>query len=91
MSEMRTYADIYVLGLEDGCYYIERSNDMDTRIKEHFKGRASNWTKKHRPIKIVKIYYCMNPFDEEIIMSEYVAQYGIDKVRGGSYITNKHL
>ena len=47
---------LYVLKLEDNCYYVGiTSNTPEYRFKQHqakFMGAA--WTKKHRPIEIIE-------------------------------------
>jgi DNA primase len=43
--------NVYVLRLEDDCFYIGFSRNLDRRIKEHFSGNGSVWTKKHKPHK----------------------------------------
>ena len=81
--EMTT--NIYVLKLEDGNYYIGKSDDVNNRYQQHLKGFGSAWTKKHRPLSLEKTIEHVSPFEEDRITKEYMSKYGIDKVRGGSY------
>ena len=78
--------NIYVLLLKDERYYIGKSNNVLTRFQEHIDGNGSAWTKKYKPIKIIKTIENISPFEEDKITKEYMSKYGIDKVRGGSYV-----
>jgi hypothetical protein len=46
----RTNGTIYVLFLEDSRFYVGKTvRDANTRLREHFYGDASHWTRQHRP------------------------------------------
>ena len=78
---------IYILKLEDKKYYIgysENNKTCDIRIKKHFEGNGSKWTKKYKPIEIIE-KKDGDMFDEEKYTLIYIDEYGIDNVRGGSY------
>jgi len=78
---------IYVLRLESGKWYVGKtSKDVKTRFKEHATGRGSAWTDLHKPVRIEKIIDNAGAFDEDKVTKEYMAKYGIDNVRGGSYV-----
>jgi len=77
---------IYILKLEDNKYYIGKTGrDVNTRFTEHVNGYGSEWTKKHKPIKIINSSICLSKFDEDNITKEYMIKYGIENVRGGTY------
>jgi hypothetical protein len=78
---------IYILKLEDGKYYIGKSANVERRFFDHMAGTGSSWTRKHRAIEIEKVIPNTSPFDEDKYTKEYMAAYGIDNVRGGSYVT----
>ena len=78
--------NIYVLLLKDERYYIGKSNNVKNRFQQHLNGYGSAWTKKYKPIKIIKTIENISPFEEDKITKEYMSKYGIDKVRGGSYV-----
>lgn len=80
---------IYVLRLEGNCYYIGKSEDVVTRYQQHLNGSGSAWTRLHKPLSLEKTLDCTSPFDEDKVTKEYMARYGIDKVRGGSYVSTK--
>lgn len=79
---------IYVLKLENGNYYVGKSNTIrstNTRILKHVSGNGSEWCKLHKPIDVEIIFYDCDDFDEDKYTKMYMKKYGIDKVRGGSY------
>jgi cellular nucleic acid-binding protein len=59
------------------------------RYKEHLAGNGSVWTRQHRPVEVVKIIEGCSNFDEDKYTKEYMAKYGIDNVRGGTYVETK--
>jgi predicted GIY-YIG superfamily endonuclease len=78
--------NIYVLRLEGGRYYVGKSIDVQKRYQEHLDGKGAVWTKRYRPIALEKTIPNASVFEEDKITKEYMAKYGIDKVRGGSYV-----
>jgi hypothetical protein len=77
---------IYILQLEKGKYYIGKSENVMNRYNQHINGYGSAWTKKYKPLSIVKTIVNSSSFDEDKITKEYMSAYGIDNVRGGSYV-----
>ena len=49
-------------------------------------GGGSSWTRKYKPISLEKTIENASPFEEDKITKEYMSKYGIDNVRGGSYV-----
>ena len=76
---------IYVLKLEDNCWYVGRSVDVAKRVESHFLQQGSAWTKIHKPISLEKTYTAASAFDEDYYVNQYMLKYGRDKVRGGTY------
>ena len=77
---------IYILKLNDNKYYIGKTNrTVNNRYQEHLEGTGSYWTKKYKPLSIIKQIENSSPYDEDRYVKEYMAIYGIDNVRGGSY------
>ena len=83
--------NIYVLNLEGGFYYVGRTNDLTKRFEQHRTGtgKGATWTKIHKVISYDKVIENASPLDEDKITKEYMIKYGIDKVRGGSYVKEK--
>ncbi len=77
--------NIYILKLQDNNYYVGKTKDVHKRFQEHISGNGSSWTKKYKPIKIVKVIKNCSPFEEDKQVKELMSIHGIDKVRGGSY------
>lgn len=77
---------IYVLKLEGNRYYVGKTNNPTKRFEEHVRGDGAAWTRLHKPYKIERIIPNASAFDEDKYTKEYMAKYGIDAVRGGSYV-----
>ena len=77
---------IYILQLNNDKYYVGKTNKLlNDRYKEHLDGIGSFWTKKYKPLSIIKQIENSSPFDEDRYVKEYMSIYGIENVRGGSY------
>jgi predicted GIY-YIG superfamily endonuclease len=81
---------IYILKLQGGKYYVGKSDNVLERIRDHTNGIGSAWTRKYKPIDVEKTIPNASPFAEDATVKEYMARYGIDNVRGGTYVT-EHL
>ena len=49
-------------------------------------GNGSEWTKLYKPIKILETYDSCSNYDEDKILFETMERFGIDNVRGGSFV-----
>ena len=78
--------NIYILRLEGGNYYVGKSDNPAQRFQQHMNGKGATWTKIHKPVKLVKVIEKASHFDEDKHVKELMAKYGIDKVRGGTYV-----
>lgn len=76
---------VYVLELEGGRYYIGKSADVAKRVKEHAQGKGAGYTSLYKPKKLVEVRTMKSEQDENTLTREYMAKYGVDKVRGGAY------
>jgi predicted GIY-YIG superfamily endonuclease len=80
-----TQTNIYILRLQGGKFYVGKSENVMLRYQQHLNGCGSAWTKKYKPISLEKTIENVSPFDEDKTTKEYMAKYGIENVRGGSY------
>jgi len=85
----KNWITLYVLALEDGCYYVGQSADPMVRMEAHMQGKGAAWTKAHRPISLLE----RRPAEsknwkhaEEIenqLTRMMMRKYGWERVRGG--------
>jgi len=73
------------LKLRAGKYYIGKTRNIEKRYEEHLTGTGSGWTKKHKPLSLLATIKSTSQFDEDKYVKEYMAKYGIENVRGGTY------
>lgn len=76
---------LYVLRLQDDCWYVGTTNDLQRRVSDHSRGQGAAWTKAHPVIKLYESMPCPDPLLEDYKTKEYMRRYGMDKVRGGTY------
>ena len=89
-TPLKVYNALYVLKLDNDRYYIGITRNLNARLAEHFEGKGSKWTRKHKAISLEKVIY---PADEvgleDKITAEYIDLYGSNKIRGGWYSSSK--
>jgi len=73
---------VYVLKLEDDCYYVGITMNLNQRLSQHWTGQGAKWTRLHKPVDVMRVVYQGN---EQAITNEMIAVYGRDAVRGGSH------
>ena len=44
---------VYILLCDDGSYYTGSTIDLEQRLEDHFNGAGANYTRKHRPVKLL--------------------------------------
>ncbi len=69
--------------LEKEKYYVGKSNIPEF----YFDPNVSYWTKKYKPLKVIDTI--QNCDDEDKITIQYMDKYGINNVRGGSFVSVK--
>jgi hypothetical protein len=80
---------IYILELENNKYYVGKTTNPNFRLEQHFTNSGSQWTKKYKPIKILELKQNCDDYDEDKYTRMYMDKYGINNVRGGSYVQLK--
>ena len=77
---------LYILKCKDSCYFIGKTTGSYFKvIDDHFKGHGCEWTKLHKPIRLELLRHFCDENDDDFYTRLFMAKYGIDKVRGGSY------
>ena len=66
-----------------------KTKNIDKRYKDHLNGIGSEWTKKYKPVKLISSFISSSNFDEDKYTKEYMSKYGIENVRGGSYVSTE--
>lgn len=94
---IRVFWQLYVLELQHGYYYIGITFDVSKRLAEHSAGLGANFTRAHKPIRVVETFSCETD-DKDIAQQienkktvEYAIKYGGDKVKGGKYFIASKL
>ena len=79
---------IYALMLADRCFYLDVSDDPVKAFQAHREGAAGcAWTEAH-PVRFIdNVFPSANVVDLDMYVIRYMAQYGMDRVRGGSWQT----
>ena len=80
---------IYILKLQQGKYYVGKTTSPSFRLESHFNANGSAWTKKYAPIKLLELIPDCDDYDEHKHTKIYMDRYGVDNVRGGSYVQVK--
>jgi cellular nucleic acid-binding protein len=80
---------IYSLKLERGKYYVGKTNNPQFRLESHFNSNGSEWTKLYKPLKVIELKPNCDDYDEDKITRQYMDKYGINNVRGGSFVSVK--
>ena len=81
-------SQIYILTLQYGKYYVGKSIDPIKHYQEHLN-KVGSWTRLNSPASLIEMRPEQSPLDEDTVTKEYMFKYGIDNVRGGSYVTVK--
>jgi len=86
MSESQILKYIYVIELEEQYFFIHTSEETNPRNIFLKCEIYYDFIKKHKPVKILKHFPYENDFLIDATVKEYMFIYGINFVRGGSYI-----
>ncbi|MGY5957106.1 GIY-YIG nuclease family protein [Kosakonia sp. BK9b] len=83
---------LYALELEDGCYYVGSTTFVDRRFAQHMAGKGAEWTRLHRPVRVLETVPVMVDNTSQLVWLEtektldYMKQYGHARVRGGKLV-----
>jgi cellular nucleic acid-binding protein len=83
---------IYTLELENGKYYVGKTNDLSARLSEHFNGNGSEWTRMHKVLNVYsakKVPSSESSAEETRQTSEMMLRFGANNVRGAEYTSTR--
>jgi hypothetical protein len=78
---------IYTLKLTQGKYYVGKTTNPAFRLDNHFNSNGSAWTMKYKPIEVIELIPNCDDYDEDKYTRKYMDKYGIENVRGGSFVS----
>ena len=81
--------DIYVLECENGNVYVGKTTKGEKRLKQHIDGRGAEWTKMHKPKRVMQYYTNATDADERKVTEQMIKKYGAKKVRGAGLTKRK--
>ena len=76
---------LYILLLEGDNYYVGITRNLKLRLGNHFARKGSEWTKLHKPLKLIYLKENIAPIEERDATLEYMKAYGWWRVRGASW------
>jgi predicted GIY-YIG superfamily endonuclease len=85
MDPLVVHPVLYVLSLEDDCWYVGISYNLNHRLSQHWTGKGAKWTRHHPPQSVAEVVYPASLDLENQKTKELMERYGKEKVRGGSY------
>ena len=75
----------YVLELEDGCYYVGTTWNLNQRLSQHWDGDGAKWTQLHKPRNLLEVVFDVDDDWENLTTLTLMDLVGREKVRGGCY------
>ena len=78
---------IYAVQLEEGKYYIGKTDNPKFHLDTHFNSNDSAWTNLYKPIKVLELLRNCDNSDVDKYTRKYMDKYGINNVRGGSFVS----
>jgi len=73
---------VYVFECQHKTYYVGFTRNLKFRLLQHFSGKGSVFTRRHRPIKLVLKHKANSELDEFETWLGFVALHGLKKVGG---------
>jgi hypothetical protein len=78
---------VYALRLRQGKYYIGKTENPRSRLMEHINHAGSAWTTIYAPVELIEMIPNCDSYDEDKFTFKYLSKYGINNVRGGSFVS----
>ena len=83
MSSLLVHPCVYVLKLEDECWYVGITYQLNIRMAQHWNGTGAKWTRLHAPVSIHEVVYPAEKSTENEVTKRYIELYGKERVKGG--------
>ena len=84
---MVSNCSIYILKLKGSKYYVGKTSNIEKRMRQHARGSGSSWTRKYPFEKLLRVFHNCDSYDEDKYTLKLIEKFGVDNVRGGSYIS----
>lgn len=75
----------YILRLNNGKYYVGKTDSIEERMIEHYSGGGAKWTQLHYPVEILEIEPFNHRWQESYTTLIMMKKYGVENVRGGPW------
>jgi O-acetylhomoserine/O-acetylserine sulfhydrylase-like pyridoxal-dependent enzyme len=87
----KSLGSVYVLLLEKNKLYVGFSEDINVRIKKHFryKAKTASWLKHYPPIELITTVVGCDKGWENLLTKYLMIEFGVNNVRGGGYTSNR--
>ncbi len=86
------YPATYVLELEEGKFYVGNTNNLSTRLSQHFTSSGgSHWTSKYKPLRVLQTVFPSCKHNELLYTLAYMDKYHTANVRGSYWCKEKVL
>jgi cellular nucleic acid-binding protein len=79
---------IYTLKLQEGKYYVGKTNNPHFSLDTSFHSNIA-WTMIYKPIKVLEFIPECDIKDVDKYTRDYMDKYGVDNVRGGTFISTE--
>lgn len=83
----------YVLKLQNDCWYVGITKNLNKRLYQHWNGEGAYFTRKHKPLELVESYIVPADYNvwEHAKTLELMARFGFYKVRGATWVSSKSM
>jgi len=82
---------VYVLRLQDDCWYVGKSANVERRLQQHIDAAGAVWTELHPPLSTDALFSVEDVADidasgrETRRTAQLMLEYGVNSVRGGPW------
>lgn len=73
---------VYILRLENDCFYVGYTEDLDNRLRSHKRGGSCAWVSKNPFIELMFVKRNVPKTWERYATLKMMQKYGWERVRG---------